>query len=95
MRSRNGKSKPRTRLPLRERRQRLLHTIADLVQINGIAPTQRELAAAMGLSTTPVHQDIKHLTEEGYLTTRPGLARSLQLTEKAQSDYRLPVNQEG
>lgn len=85
----------RSRLPLRERRQLLLHTIEDLIKLNGISPTQRELADAMGLSVYPVHQDIWALIDEGYLTMQPKLARSLQLTPKAQDGYRLPALQEG
>ncbi len=50
----------------------------------GIPPTIREICAATGLkSTSSVHNHLKKLEEEGYITRGDGLNRAIRLTTDA------------
>jgi DNA-binding GntR family transcriptional regulator len=62
--------------PTEERECELLAAILKGQKANGYAPTRRELAATIGISTTRVQQLVDSCTEKGLLSRRPRAARA-------------------
>lgn len=66
---------------LTERQETVLIEIGRCVRDRGIAPTIRELTAAIGLSISPMFGHVRKLERAGYLQRFPGSARGLVLTD--------------
>lgn len=64
------------RKPTEDREHELLEAIVNGQQAKGYAPTRRELAATIGISTTRVQQLVESCMAKGYLTTPPRAARA-------------------
>ena len=51
-----------------ERKRKILDYIAAMLRANGVPPSVREIARAVGLaSTSAVHHHLKALEEDGFL----------------------------
>jgi biotin operon repressor len=61
------------------RRQDILDVIRQFFADHGCAPTEREIADALGISKTNVHYHITKLREAGKLTKIDGGGRSLAI----------------
>jgi SOS-response transcriptional repressor LexA len=59
-----------------DREHELLEAIARCQQAKGYAPSRRELAAEIGISTTQVQQLVDSCTSKGYLRRVPRAARA-------------------
>jgi SOS-response transcriptional repressor LexA len=66
-----------------EREHELLEAIVAGQQARGYAPTRRELAATIGISTTRVQQLVQSCTRKGLLSCPPRAARAYVVTEHA------------
>ncbi len=62
--------------PIEDRERELLAAIVAGRENNGYAPTRRELAATIGISTTRVQQLVESCTRKGLLSTVPRAARA-------------------
>ncbi len=68
---------------LTEKQKAVLRFIRDFIEKNGYPPTDREIADGIGLSShTTAYSHVHALKEKGYLITKPGIPRSIVLTEK-------------
>jgi repressor LexA len=67
-----------------ERRRRILDHIAAMIRANGVPPSVREIARAVGLaSTSAVHHHLRALEQDGYLERGAAQSRMIRLTPKA------------
>lgn len=67
-----------------ERRRKILDYIAAMIRANGVPPSVREIARAVGLaSTSAVHHHLRALEEQGYLDRGVSQSRMIRLTPKA------------
>jgi hypothetical protein len=65
----------------------ILVAVRDYWAQHGIAPTYRELCEMTGrASVGGLHFSMVHLIENGYLTHRHSLPRTLKLTEKGKKE---------
>jgi len=62
--------------PITDRERDLLEAITAAQAKNGYAPTRRELAATIGISTTRVQQLVVSCAEKGLLSVVPRMARA-------------------
>lgn len=62
--------------PTEDREHELLEAIVNGQQAKGYAPTRRELAATIGISTTRVQQLVESCTRKGLLSCPPRAARA-------------------
>jgi len=65
-----------------EREHELLEAIVAGQQARGYAPTRRELAATIGISTTRVQQLVESCIEKGLLSCPPRAARAYVVTSR-------------
>ncbi len=63
-------------MKIEDREQQVLEAIVDGQRARGYAPTRRELAATIGISTTRVQQLVESCTRKGLLSTVPRAARA-------------------
>jgi SOS-response transcriptional repressor LexA len=69
-------------IPMTPARRRLLLEIERWLNANNYAPSERELARAMGVAAvSTVHAHLKILREQGHVTWVAGLPRTLSLTD--------------
>lgn len=77
---------------LRGRRREVLKFVCNYLNVQGFAPTIREIMEGTGLKSTSV---VKHhldcLQTEGYLVLLPGKARAITVTQKAFEELGLPA----
>jgi repressor LexA len=67
-----------------ERKRKILDYIAAMIRANGVPPSVREIARAVGLaSTSAVHHHLRALEEDGYLERGASQSRMVRLTPKA------------
>lgn len=65
-----------------KRQRQILEFIQQFVQANGFAPTLKQIAEAMNLSSlATVHEHLTTLEAKGLLKRKPGRTRSIQLVE--------------
>lgn len=64
------------RKPTEDREHELLEAIVAGQQERGFAPTRRELAKQLGISTTRVQQLVESCFQKGYLDRVPRAARA-------------------
>lgn len=64
------------RKPIEDREHELLEAIVTGQQARGYAPTRRELAATIGISTTRVQQLVESCTRKGLLSCPARAARA-------------------
>ncbi|MBM4011708.1 MAG: MarR family transcriptional regulator [Planctomycetes bacterium] len=64
------------RKPTEHREHELLAAIVAGQQARGYAPTRRELAATIGISTSRVQQIVESCIQRGYLARVPRAARA-------------------
>jgi len=64
------------RKPLTDRERELLAAIVASQKANGFAPTRRELAKTIGISTSRVQQLVVSCAEKGLLSIVPRMARA-------------------
>lgn len=82
--------------PLSPRQSDVLEFVAESLETRHVPPTYREMADALGISSTNgVADHVKALVRKGYLSKvdEGGVARGLQLTDLARSLRRGPVVQ--
>lgn len=66
-----------------KRQAQILDYIKQYIQSNGSAPTLREIATALGVSSlATVHEHLVTLEEKGLIKRRTGKTRSIDLTEE-------------
>lgn len=65
-----------------DREHELLEAIVTGQQANGFAPTRRELAKTIGISTTRVQQLITNCVQKGLLSCPPRAARAYVIHER-------------
>lgn len=71
----------KTKIPLTKRQSEILSFIKGFIEDNDYAPSYREIAAALGLSSVAtVAEYVSVLSQKGYLIKDGSSARSLQLT---------------
>ena len=67
-----------------ERKTKILHHIAGTLRARGFPPSVREIARAVGLSSTSaVHHHLQILEREGYLERGTAQSRAIRLTPTA------------
>src|SRR6188474_3934384 len=67
-----------------ERKLKILHHIAGTLRARGYPPSVREIAGAVGLSSTSaVHHHLQMLEREGYLERGAAQSRAIRLTPTA------------
>lgn len=67
-----------------ERKTKILHHIAGTLRVRGFPPSVREIARAVGLSSTSaVHHHLQILEREGYLERGAAQSRAIRLTPTA------------
>jgi repressor LexA len=63
-----------------ERRRNIMVAIKNYIDTKGYAPTFREVGKTVNLSSTStVHNHIKKLLEEGYISMEKGSSRSIRV----------------
>jgi len=73
-------------MELTKRQQQVLDFIQRNQQTEGVAPTQREIAAHFGFASPRAASDhVEALRRKGFLTGEPGLARSLRVISPLQT----------
>jgi SOS-response transcriptional repressor LexA len=69
---------------MKKQHRAILSFIVDFHVINGFYPTMREICDGVPISSTSVvRYHLNKMTALGYVTTRPGRARGISLTDKA------------
>lgn len=64
--------------PLKEREQKILDYMKEVIQTKGYPPTVREICSALSIkSTSTVHKDIETLVRAGFLKKDPSKPRAL------------------
>ena len=67
---------------LTERQRVVLDEVARFLHCNGWPPTTRELAEALGLSSTfGVRKHLMELEKKGFIAREPGTARGLRILQ--------------
>ena len=70
---------------LKEREQRILDYMKEVIKTKGYPPTVREIGAALGIkSTSTTHKDIESLVRQGYLVKDPSKPRALMVVDPAE-----------
>ncbi len=65
---------------LTKKQKQVLDYITEFIQLNGYAPSYREIAEYFGLSSTAtVHDHVRALEDKGLITSTHNAARSLEL----------------
>ncbi len=65
---------------LTKKQAEILAFIGDFIRDHGYAPSYREVAAHLGISSpATVHEHIKNLERKGFLTSDPDSARSIEI----------------
>jgi len=64
---------------------RTLRMICDILDINGLPPTVKELSEALGISHASAHEQIVQLVRKGYLKKEARKARSLVVIKRHES----------
>ena len=62
-----------------------LAVIKKYIAENGYSPSIGDIANELGVYPNAVQEQIKRLERDGYITKKAGVARSLRLTDKAES----------
>jgi DNA-binding MarR family transcriptional regulator len=68
---------------LTERQADVIFAIREIQAREGIPPTLAELAAELGVDRSTIHQHVRLIRGQGYLTTTEGKCRSIRLTAAA------------
>lgn len=67
-----------------DRKRKIVEYIAAMIRANGVPPSVREIARAVGLaSTSAVHHHLRALEEDGLLERGAAQARTIRLTPRA------------
>ncbi len=73
--------------PLSTRQREVLAVIKDLTEKHdGIPPTTREIAAVLGISQGAVIQNIKRITQRGYIRRLPHTPRTLVICKEREGE---------
>lgn len=65
---------------LTKKQKQILDYVTEFIQLNGYAPSYREIAEYFGLSSTAtVHDHVRALEDKGLITSTHNAARSLEL----------------
>lgn len=71
---------------LKEREQKILDYMKEIIQTKGYPPTVREICSALNIkSTSTVHKDIETLVKAGFLRKDPSKPRALVVVNSKQS----------
>lgn len=74
-----------------DRQEEVLRAISDFISETGYPPTVRELASALGMSSSRAPlRHLKALEESGYISRDSGGARTIRLRKKALSSETFP-----
>lgn len=69
---------------LYKRQRQIIEYIQQHIQANAVAPTLREIANAMGLSSlATVHEHLVSLEQKGIISRKTGRVRSIELVDKS------------
>lgn len=55
--------------------------ISRFVERNGYSPTVREIADGLGISTSTAYYHLTQLRDEGRISYKPGMSRTIKLGE--------------
>ncbi len=70
-------------MPLKEREQKILNYMKEVIRSKGYPPTVREICGALSIkSTSTVHKDIGNLVKQGYIVKDPSKPRALMVVDK-------------
>ena len=71
-----------------KRQQQILDFIKQFIQQNSSAPTLRQIADAIGVSSlATVHEHLQTLEEKGLIKRRSGKLRSIEITNNEDSEF--------
>ncbi len=74
--------------PLTKRQKEVLDFITQFIELHGYAPSYREIAASLSMSSVAtVATHVATLVEKGYLGKGTGQARSIQLVNLKKEDF--------
>lgn len=74
--------------PLTKRQKEVLDYITQFIELHGYAPSYREIAASLDMSSVAtVASHVETLVEKGYLGKGIGQARSIQLIKPKKEDF--------
>ena len=68
-----------------EQQLKTISVIKNYISENGYSPSIGDIANELGVYPNAVQEQIKRLERDGYITKKAGVARSLRLTDKAES----------
>ncbi len=78
--------------PLTARQQQVLNIITSYMDRNGTPPSQREIAAELGVNgTAGIMKHLKALEKKGFLSRREGSSRGIVLPPPASQATSLPI----
>ena len=63
----------------------VLKEITEYISENGYGPAVSDIAKSLNVYPNAVQEQIKRLERDGYITKSAGVARSIRLTDKAES----------
>lgn len=74
--------------PLTKRQKEVLDYITQFIELHGYAPSYREIAASLDMSSVAtVASHVETLVEKGYLGKGTGQARSIQLVKPTSEEF--------
>lgn len=84
MRGHKGQTKDEIMADIAQRDQDVLEFIREHVEAHRYPPSMRDIAAYLNVgSIQTAHRAVKRLVDQGLLTMRPGIARSIAISEAA------------
>lgn len=67
---------------LKEREERILNYMKEVIKTKGYPPTVREICSALSIkSTSTAHKDIENLVKQGFLVKDPSKPRALMVVD--------------
>mgnify|MGYP003675308661 CR=1 FL=1 len=62
-----------------QKQKKVFDFIKSFLKDNGYSPSQMEIAGALGVTQGTVRQHIKQLKDRGFIASKPGFIRSLEI----------------
>ncbi|MFR5875546.1 MAG: transcriptional repressor LexA [Eubacterium sp.] len=77
---------------LTKKQQAVFDYIKDIIDERGVAPSVREIGAAVGLkSTSSVQYNLNALEQLGYIKRDPNLKRTIRISNQGSKTYHVPL----
>ena len=70
---------------MKQAQKQVLDAISEYIDDHGYSPSIGDIALRLNVYPNAVQEQIKRLERDGYITKSSRVARSLRLTEKAES----------